>query len=126
MGLLGVPTLACSAAYVLNAAVGWPVGMGESLRKAKASYAIIGLSMLIGTGLDFTRISPPKPLFGAAVLNSLLAPPLLAIVLLVSNNRKIMQRYTNGWLLNALGIMAMLIMAGTALWPAVGWVLSIL
>jgi len=125
-GLLGVPTLAGSIAYVLNAAMGWPVGMGESLRKAKAFYVIIGLSMLLGGALDFAQISPVKLLFGAAVLNGLLAPPLLVIILLISNRRKIMQGHTNGRLLNALGIITTLIMAGTAAWLAVAWGVSLL
>lgn len=123
-GLLGVPTLAGSAAYVLNAAAGWPVGMGESLRKARAFYAVIGLSMLVGVGLDFAGIEPVTLLFGAAVINGLLAPPLLVLVLLVSNSRKIMQGYVNGWLLNVLGVVATLIMAVAALWLGAAWLLS--
>ncbi len=97
--------------------------MGESLRKAKAFYAIIGLSVLVGGALDFAQISPIKLLFGAAVLNGLLAPPLLVVILLISNSHKIMQGHTNGWLLNALGIITTVIMAGTAAWLAVAWVL---
>jgi Mn2+/Fe2+ NRAMP family transporter len=123
-GLLGVPTLAGSAAYALGAAFGWKVGMDEPVTRAKAFYAVIAVAMVAGAALDFAGLSPVTLLFGAAVVNGLLAPPLLVLILLVANNKKIMRGHKNGRALNVLGWASVVIMAGSALWLAVAWLVS--
>jgi Mn2+/Fe2+ NRAMP family transporter len=123
-GLLGVPTLAGAAAYAVGAAFGWKVGMSEKVTRAKAFYAIIAAGMAAGAALNFAGVSPVTLLFGAAVVNGLLAPPLLVLILLIANNRKIMKGHTNGRALNLLGWAAALTMAGSALWLVVAWVLA--
>ncbi|MGE5293427.1 MAG: NRAMP family divalent metal transporter [Solirubrobacterales bacterium] len=125
-GLLGVPTLAASSAYAINGVMNWQVGLGSPVLKARAFYGIIGISLLIGAALDLVGISPVTLLFGAAVVNGLLAPPLMAVVLLLSNSREVMKGHANGRLLNVLGIAALAIMTITALWLTISWLLSIL
>jgi Mn2+/Fe2+ NRAMP family transporter len=95
-GLLGVPTLASSATYDVGAALGWRVGMGEAVTRAKAFYAVLA-AMVAGASLDFAGVSPVTLLFDAAVVNGLLAPPLFVLILLVANNQKIMKGMLTNW-----------------------------
>lgn len=113
-GFLGVPVLAGSAAYAVAEAGAWRGGMDEKPRAAKKFYALVALSMLVGMSLDYMGFNAIKMLFWSAVLNGLLAPPLIVIILLVCNNSKVMQEHTNGKLLNILGIVAALVMSGAA------------
>lgn len=123
-GLLGVPTLAGSAAYAIGAAFNWKVGMNEPVTRAREFYGVIAAGMILGAALDFVGLSPVTLLFGAAVVNGLLAPPLLVVILLVANNPRIMKSHMNGRVLNLLGGATVLIMAGSALWLAVSWAAS--
>jgi Mn2+/Fe2+ NRAMP family transporter len=113
-GMLGVPVLAGSAAYAVAEAAAWRRGMDETVHTASHFYGVMGAAMLIGTVLALLHINAIKLLFWSAVLNGLLAPPLIVIILLVCNNHAIMQGHTNGWLLNLLGIIAAGLMAGAA------------
>jgi Mn2+/Fe2+ NRAMP family transporter len=80
--------------------------------------------MLAGAALDFAGINPVTLLFGAALINGLLAPPLLVLILLVANNRRIMKEHANGRALNLLGWASVVIMARSALWLGVSWLVS--
>lgn len=113
-GMLGVPVLAGSAAYAVAEAAAWKRGMDETVHTASHFYGVMGAAMLIGTVLALLRINAIKLLFWSAVLNGLLAPPLIVIILLVCNNHAIMQGHTNGRLLNLLGIIAAGLMTGAA------------
>jgi NRAMP (natural resistance-associated macrophage protein)-like metal ion transporter len=110
-GFLGVPVLAGSAAYAVAEASAWRAGMNERPRMAKKFYAVVALSMLAGMVLDYLGINAMKMLFWAAVLNGLLAAPLIVIILAVCNNARIMGRRVNGLWLNLLGSLAALVMA---------------
>jgi NRAMP (natural resistance-associated macrophage protein)-like metal ion transporter len=123
-GMLGVPTLVGSSAYALAAVKGWRAGINETARQAKGFYAALVVGMLVAAAIDFARINPVTLLFGSAVLNGVLAPPLLVVILLVANNPTIMKRRTNGRLLNVLGVITLMIMSTASLWLAVEWVLS--
>jgi NRAMP (natural resistance-associated macrophage protein)-like metal ion transporter len=103
-GLLAVPVLAGSAGYALAEALGWEVGLGKQYRKAKGFYGVIAVATLIGLLVNFSSIAPMTMLYYAAMLNGVLAPPLMIIILFISNNAKIMGTRTNGLLSNALGI----------------------
>ena len=91
VGFLAIPTLAGSAAYVFTETFGFRQGLDEPLRRARVFYAVLVLSVLLGTGLTFSPIRPVDALFGAAVINGVLAPFLLVGILLVASDRKIMQ-----------------------------------
>jgi Mn2+/Fe2+ NRAMP family transporter len=114
-GMLGVPVLAGSAAYAVAEAAAWKRGMDETVHTASHFYSVIGLAMLIGMALAFGKANAIKLLFWSAVVNGLLAPPLIVIILVVCNNQKIMHQYKNGRALNILGGAAAVLMTGAAL-----------
>lgn len=105
-GLLAVPVLAGSAAYAVSETFGWPEGLDRKPREAKAFYAVIALATLAGLGLNLLAIDPMKALYWSAVLNGLLAPPLMAMVLLVGRNTKVMGGLTISRPLQVLGWIA--------------------
>jgi hypothetical protein len=99
-GLLSVPVLAGSAAYALGEARRWPVGLARRPKQAKAFYATIAVAMLGGAALNFAPINPIKALFWSAVINGVVAVPVMAVMMLMGRNRKIMGEFVlGGWLL---------------------------
>jgi NRAMP (natural resistance-associated macrophage protein)-like metal ion transporter len=117
-GVLAVPILSGSAAYALSEAFGWRYGLDENPGRAKQFYAVIAAATLVGVGIDYLGINPIDALFSTAVINGFVAPPLLVLIMLVSNNRKIMGKRTNSRLTNILGWGAaalMLLAAGVLL-----------
>jgi len=102
-GVLAVPILSCSAAYALSEAFGWKYGLDRNPAKAKQFYAVIAAATLVGVGIDYLGINPIDALFFTAVINGFVAPPLLVMIMLVGNNKKIMGKRTNGRLINVLG-----------------------
>jgi len=90
-GALAIPTLAGSAAYALAETFGWHQGIDEPYLHARAFYAVVILSFLVGVTLDFANLNAVQALYWSAVLNGLLAPFLLLGILLVASDRVIMQ-----------------------------------
>lgn len=92
--------------------------MGERTRQkfheAKAFYIIIAISLLLGLSLNYIGISPIQALIYSAILYGLTAPVLIAIILHISNNKKIMGKYTNGRVSNFLGFAALVLMSVAA------------
>ncbi|MDQ2929447.1 MAG: divalent metal cation transporter [Gemmatimonadota bacterium] len=121
-GLLGVPVLAGSAAYAVAEAAAWRRGMDAKPHQARNFYIVIAASMLIGVALTFSPIDPIRLLLWSAVINGILAPPLIIIVLMICNNSKVMGSFRNGWTLNTLGGLAALIMSGSAVALVASWV----
>lgn len=113
-GLLGVPVLAGSVAYAVAEAGGWQMGMDEKPVHAKEFYAVLGIAMLAGMAMDFAQLDAIKMLFWSAVLNGVLAPPLIVIILMVCNNRKVMMEHVNGVWLNLLGGITAVVMTAAA------------
>jgi Mn2+/Fe2+ NRAMP family transporter len=89
-GLLAVPVLAGSAAYAVSETFGWTEGLDRKPREAKAFYAVIAVATLAGVALNVLAIDPMKALYWAAVVNGLLAPPLMIITMLIARNPKVM------------------------------------
>jgi NRAMP (natural resistance-associated macrophage protein)-like metal ion transporter len=89
-GLLAVPVLAGSAAYAVCESFDWTEGLDHKLKDARAFYSVIALATLIGLGLNFVGIDPIKALYWTAVLNGVLAAPLMATMLLIATNPRIM------------------------------------
>jgi len=89
-GLLAVPVLAGSAAYALAEARRWPQGLARKPKQAKAFYAAIALATLIGALINFSPINPIKALYWSAVINGVVAVPVLAMMMVMTANRKIM------------------------------------
>ena len=114
-GMLGVPVLAGSAAYAIAEAGAFKGGMDEKPHGARMFYGVMAVSMVVGMLLALTKFNAMKMLLWSAVLNGVLAPPLIVIILLVCNNAKIMGKYKNGVVLNILGWIAALLMGGAAI-----------
>jgi len=89
-GLLAVPVLAGSAAYAVAESFGWREGLNRRPREAKAFYAVIAVATLAGVAMNFFAINPMKALYWSAVVNGLLAPPLMLVTMLIARNRKVM------------------------------------
>lgn len=123
-GFLGVPVLAGSAAYAVAEAGAWRGGMNEPPRMAKKFYGVVAVAMLTGMAMDYVGLDAIKMLFWSAVLNGMLAPPLIVIILLVCNNPRVMGEHVNGKLMNALGIIAATVMSGAALATLIVWTSS--
>ena len=103
VGVLAVPILTGSAAYGVAEALGLRSGLNRKLRDAPQFYLIIIAATLVGMAINFLGINPITALVLSAVLNGLVAPPLLVLVMLVSNDKAVMGRRTNGRLLNFVG-----------------------
>lgn len=114
-GFLAVPVLTGSAAYALTEALGWKHGLDKKPRGAKQFYIIIAVATLAGMLINFIGINPIAALFWTAVINGVLAPPLLVLLMLVANNPKVMGERVNGRLLNLGGWITTLVMFAAAL-----------
>jgi NRAMP (natural resistance-associated macrophage protein)-like metal ion transporter len=113
-GFLAIPVLSGSQSYILAETFGWKAGLDKKFPQAKAFYITIIISLLIGLSLDFFNVSPIKALLYTAILYGLTAPFLVAVVLLISNNRKIMKEHTNTLFSNILGFLTLILMTGAA------------
>jgi NRAMP (natural resistance-associated macrophage protein)-like metal ion transporter len=109
-GLLAIPVLAGSVSYMVSEAFNWEEGLNKKFHEAKGFYIVMVLSILIAMSINFTGISPVKALVITAIIYGMTAPLIIFVILLVSNNKKIMGEYTNGKWSNILGIAALLIM----------------
>ena len=120
-GFLAIPILTGSGAYAVAEAFGWNQGLDEKPKKAKAFYGIIAASTLIGMLINFLGINPITALFWTAVINGVLAAPILLLIMLVSNNEAVMGKRTNGVGINILdwmttGVMALATILMFAFW----------
>jgi NRAMP (natural resistance-associated macrophage protein)-like metal ion transporter len=121
IGLLAVPVLAGSAAYALGEALGWPTGLSRLPRDAKAFYGTIATATLIGVFINFLDIDPIKALFWSAVLNGIVAVPLMAVLMVMASQPRVMGPFilprplrAMGWLTT--GVMAVAVAAMFAMW----------
>ena len=120
-GLLAVPVLTGSAAYAVAETFGWPSGLDEKPKHAKKFYAVIAASTIVGVVIDFAGINPISALFWTAVINGVVAPPLLVVVMLVANNKRVMGTRTNGLVTNIVGWLAAAVMFAAAIAMFATW-----
>ena len=113
-GLIAIPVLSGSISYIVTETFGWEEGLGKKFHEAKAFYVIIAVSLLIGLSLNYIGISPIKALIYTAILYGLTAPVMIAIILHICNNKKIMGKNVNGRGLNVLGSFALVLMTVAA------------
>lgn len=98
-GLLAIPVLAGSAAYALAEGSKWPIGLGRQPADAVGFYSVLALAVVIGIGLNVTSIDPIKALFWSAVINGVVAVPVLVVMMLMTARSKIMGEFViSGWL----------------------------
>jgi NRAMP (natural resistance-associated macrophage protein)-like metal ion transporter len=110
-GLLAIPVLAGSAAYAVAEAMKWPIGHGLEPMEAKGFYGIITLATLLGAGIDFTPIDPIKALLWSAMLNGVIAVPIMAVMMRMAVRHDIMGTFTITRKLQRLGWIATAVMA---------------
>jgi NRAMP (natural resistance-associated macrophage protein)-like metal ion transporter len=120
-GLLAVPVLTGSAAYAVAETFGWRSGLSEKPRHARKFYGFIAASTLVGVAIGIADVNPISALFWTAVINGVIAPPLLVVVMLVSNNEQVMGRRTNGPWTNIIGWLAAAIMFAAAIGMFLTW-----
>jgi NRAMP (natural resistance-associated macrophage protein)-like metal ion transporter len=120
IGLLAIPVLAGSCAYALGEALDWPTGLDRLPLDARAFYGTIIVSTLIGVVINFVGLDPVKALFWAAVINGVVAVPLMAVMMIMAMAPKVMGRFTlsrglcaMGWLCTAVMAVAVGIMFAT-------------
>jgi NRAMP (natural resistance-associated macrophage protein)-like metal ion transporter len=109
-GLLAVPILAGSASFAIAEVFDWRAGLDLTPRRGRRFYLVFAGAVVAGMALNLIGTNPIRMLFLSAVLNGLLAPPLLLLIMLVGNNRAIMGEHANGPWLNLLGWLATAVM----------------
>ena len=114
-GLIAIPVLSGSLSYIFTETFGWEQGLNKKFHEAKGFYSIIAFSLVVGLSLNYVGITPINALIYTAILYGMTAPVLIAIILLISNNKEIMGENTNSILSNVLGIAAFVIMTIAAL-----------
>ena len=118
-GFLAIPVLAGSLSYAMAETFQWEQGLDKKYKEAKPFYIVIAVSLLIGLLIQYIGISPIQALIYTAILYGLTAPVLIAIILLICNNKKIMGDNVNGLLSNSLGTITFFLMAvsgGALIW----------
>ncbi|WP_426095987.1 NRAMP family divalent metal transporter [Flavobacterium sp. DSR2-3-3] len=113
-GLIAIPALSGSISYIITETFDWEQGLDKKFHEAKAFYVIIAISLILGLSLNYVGITPIESLIYTAILYGLTAPVLIAIILHISNNKKIMGKNVNGRLANILGFAALIIMTVAA------------
>jgi NRAMP (natural resistance-associated macrophage protein)-like metal ion transporter len=113
-GLLALPVLAGSAAYALGEAVGWHVGLARKPARAHAFYITIALATAMGAALNLTSIDPVKALFWCAVVNGIVAAPVMVMMMLLASDRSVMAEFTLHPILRMLGWLATAVMTAAA------------
>jgi NRAMP (natural resistance-associated macrophage protein)-like metal ion transporter len=114
-GLLAIPVLAGSASFAVAELFGWRAGLDFKPRSARRFYSVLTGAILCGIVLAIFDTNPIRILFFSAVLNGLLAPPLMVLVMMVGGNRKIMGEHVNGFWLKLLGWTATAVMTAAAI-----------
>jgi Mn2+/Fe2+ NRAMP family transporter len=100
LGLLAVPVLSASASYAVSETFNWSQGLNLKLKRAHGFYGIITIATILGLIINFIGINPIKALVFAAVINGIVAVPLIFIIAKIASNKKIMGEYTSGLLSN--------------------------
>lgn len=114
VGLLAIPVLAGSSAYALSEQFGWKQGLSKKFRQAKGFYLIIAASTVIGLWINFANIDPIKALIYAAVINGVIAVPLLVLIVKIGNDKKILEGRTTGKISNIVGWITVVVMGFAA------------
>jgi len=109
-GMLTIPVLAGSAAYALGEAFKLPVGLAYKAHRAKAFYGTIAVAMIIGAVLNFSPLDPVKALFWSAVVNGVVAVPVMAITMMLASRRAVMGEFLLQPLLKTVGWIATIVM----------------
>jgi len=110
VGMIGVPVLAGSAGYAISEAFGWKEGLERKVRDARGFYGVIAVSILVALVIQYSPISPMKALFWSAVINGVVAVPLLVVVTLLAGKKSVMGPYCASKPILGLGWITTLVM----------------
>lgn len=110
-GMLAVPVLAGSSAYALSDTFGWKQGLFKKFKKARAFYLVIAASTVIGLWINVSNIDPIKALVYTAVINGVIAIPILFTIMNIANDKNILGKRVNGRVTNTIGWITVVIMA---------------
>jgi NRAMP (natural resistance-associated macrophage protein)-like metal ion transporter len=121
-GLLAIPILAGASAYAISETFGWTEGLGKRFRQAKQFYLVIIASTIIGLLINFIGINPIQALIYAAVINGVVAVPIIFIIMKISNDKRILEDKTNGIFSNVVGWITFMVMGVGAIITLVIWV----
>ena len=113
-GMLGVPVLVGSCAYAVAEGATWRGSMSDHPKRARAFYGVMATAMALGLALNYMGLNAVKMLFWSAVINGLLAPPLILLVILLTGNHKVMGKHVNPPLLRYLGWATFVVMVAAA------------
>ena len=113
-GFIAIPVLSGSLSYIFTETFGWEQGLDKKFHEARGFYTIIAISLILGLSMNYIGISPIDALIYTAILYGLTAPVLIAIILHISNNKKIMGEYVNTRYLNIMGFAALAVMTVAA------------
>ena len=116
VGMIGVPVLAGSGAYALSEAMGWRSGLERKTADARGFYGIIAISVLAGLVIQYLPIRPMKALFWSAVINGVVAVPLMAVIILLVSKPSVMGSFTASRPIVVLGWVATAVMGAAAVW----------
>ena len=120
-GFLAVPILSGSAAYGLTEAFGWKHGLDTRPGHAREFYGVIAVATLLGMLINFIGINTIDALVGTAMINGFVAPPLMVLIMLISNNHSVMGKRTNSLPINILGWIATAAMFAAAISLVLTW-----
>ena len=109
-GLVAIPVLAGASAYALSDAFGWKQGLSKSFTRARNFHMVIAASTIIGLLINFTNLDPIKALVYSAVINGIVAVPILIAVMKIANDREILKDKINGRVSNVIGWITVVIM----------------
>ena len=109
-GLLAIPVLSGALSYIFCETFGWQEGLDKKFQEAKPFYIIISLSLILGLSLNYVGITPIQALIYSAILYGITAPVIIAIILHICNNKKIMGENTNSKMSNFLGFTTLILM----------------
>jgi len=116
VGLIGVPVLAGSGAYALAEAMGWKAGLERKATDARGFYGIIAVSVLAGLVIQYLPIQPMKALFWSAVINGVVAVPLMVVIMLLVSKKSVMGAFVASRSFMVLGWIATAVMGAAAIW----------
>ena len=116
VGLIGVPVLAGSGAYALAETMGWKSGLEREAGDARGFYGIIAVSVLAALFIQYLPISPMKALFWSAVINGVVAVPLMVVIILLVSKKSVMGAFTASRPFIILGWIATAVMGAAAVW----------
>jgi Mn2+/Fe2+ NRAMP family transporter len=120
-GMLAVPVLAGSAGYAIGEAQNWPASLERKPQNAVRFYGAIGAATLAGIALNFLHIDPIRALYWAAVLNGVLAAPLMAVIMHMASSRKVMEKFVVPRYLRVVGWAATLVMFAASMGMILTW-----